>query len=185
MGYELRAIFVRSTDVDRVCGREAYSFVDLPQGMLMLPILEQDWDERALSSENRHSPDKSQQFPGWLKSWMQSISGGGLVAYADISCHGGPCCRDILCMKNGETLWECSEEDREPGYRLVRKANIRLITQKLLPFLDQSECYTVKGPPTALDNLFAEFGIECEGNWDAFEALGLDQHRDTEDWVGQ
>jgi hypothetical protein len=185
MGYELRAIFVRSADVDRGSGRESNRFVELPQGMLMLPILEKDWDDRALSDENRHSANQLQHFPDWLKSWMRSISEGGLVAYAEISCHGGPCCRDILCMKDGDILWERSEEDQGVGYRLVRKSNLRLITQKLLPFLDQSKCYTMKGPPTALDDLFAEFGIECKGYWDAFEALGLDQHRDTEDWVDQ
>lgn len=185
MGYELRAIFVRSGDVDRGCGRHSFPFVELPQGMLMLPVLDKDWDDRALGDESRHTADHLQQFPDWLKSWMRSISGSGLVAYADISCHGGPCCRDILCMKDGETLWERSEEDREPGYRLVRKSKMRLITQKLIPFLNQSECYTAKGPPTALDDLFAKFGIECEGYWDAFEALGLDRHRDTEDWVDQ
>ncbi len=183
MGYELRAIFVRSSDVDRGCGRHSFPFVELPQGMLMLPVTDEDWDDRALSDEGRHSADHLQQFPDWLKSWMRSISGNGLVAFADISCHGGPCCRDILCMKDGETHWERSEEDRGVGYRLVRKSNLRLIIQKFLPFLDQSESCAVRGSPTALDDLFADFGVESKGCFDAFETLGLGQHRDTADWV--
>jgi len=184
MGYNLRAIFVCSSDVDQSVGRAAFHFVELPQGILMRPVLDEDWDERALLPENQNSDTYMQRFPDWLKSWMCSIVKHGPVAYVDISCAGGPCCRDVLCIRDGNVLWERSDEDIAPSYEPRRSPKPWGFYRRLFRFKSKPE-RVVKINRTVLDDAFDELGVDSGQHFDAFDALGLGRYRETEDWLDQ
>ncbi|MFG1947670.1 hypothetical protein [Nonomuraea sp. NPDC048826] len=157
MGYRLEAVLGGQVVLRSLAEPFAAArAVVLRCGVGMLPLTDELFDAVSERDGERQLGDVFWKFPAQGESLFGRWSRGGAVAYVEVDLFGG-------VGSQAAAVWEA-------GRRVMG------------PYLDES----LTGPAHAwpVNAALARLGVRSEAGYgDLFAAVGLDCHRDTEEWV--
>ncbi len=166
MVYELHAVIARQSLLKQSCESfDKTKLILLNQASLaLLPITSavQSELETITGKAGKSTGDTIfERFTPAVEEWTKSLSGNGMVAYVEAEFFGGMGAHCAVVFNNGEIVFAPSlTRWGQAGTPLNVKSSSDMAINKALRLL----------------------GVTGSGKSDEFDALGLGQHRRTENW---
>jgi hypothetical protein len=155
MGYTLEAVIGPATVLHAVTQERADALlVPLRQGMVLLPMTDELFDQ--LTDGSQDGLPGFWKFPGGFDQVLASWSSHGPLAYVEAEYFGGVG-RQCSAAWDGGTL--------------------------VFGPLAIADGQMVPDAGTPIEQALAHLGVVSNGYHDEFEAVGLGQHRHTDDWL--